>query len=81
MHTSQTESAKKDRVNLSMNSELVQKAKALNINLSKELEKHLDKLVAERQQQVWKEENQEAIKQYNSRVLTDGLFGDKLRQF
>lgn len=73
--------AQKRPVNVRMNSDLVAQAKALKINLSKELENHLVELVAEKQRQVWKDENQTAIKQYNDRVAEHGLFSDGFRQF
>jgi antitoxin CcdA len=73
--------APKRPLNIRINSDLVAQAKALQINLSKELENHLAALVAERQRQAWKKENQPAIEQYNTRITQNGLFGDELRQF
>ena len=68
-------------VNVRMNSDLVAQAKSLKINLSKELESHLAELVAERRRQAWKEENKEAIEEYNARIAKDGLFGEEFRRF
>ncbi len=73
--------APKRPVNVRMNSDLVDQAKALKINLSRKLETHLAELVAERQRQAWKEENQEAIAQYNTRIFEEDVFSKQLRQF
>ncbi|MBF0587731.1 MAG: type II toxin-antitoxin system CcdA family antitoxin [Magnetococcales bacterium] len=73
--------APKRPVNVRMNSDLVAQAKSLKINLSRELEAHLAELVAKRQRQAWKEENKEAIDQYNTRIFEVDVFGKQLRQF
>ena len=73
--------APKRPVNVRINSDLVSQAKALKINISQELESHLAEVVAERKRQTWKEENKEAVEDYNRRIEQDGLFSDGERLF
>jgi len=73
--------AKKKNTNLSINSDLLQKAKQQNINLSKSLEKTLENELREKEQQRWEEESKEAIESYNQRVQKNGLFSDHFRSF
>jgi antitoxin CcdA len=80
--------AKEDRAgcakraaNLSVNAELLDAAKALDINLSATLEKALDEAVRARKREKWLEENREAIAAYNRRIARDGLAGDHVRAF
>jgi antitoxin CcdA len=80
--------AKEDRAgyakraaNLSVNAELLDAAKALEINLSATLEKALDEAVRARKREKWLEENREAIAAYNRRIARDGLAGDHVRAF
>ena len=74
-------SAPKKPVNVHVNSELLLQARALKINLSQALEFRLSELVAKGRRQAWKEQNREAIAEYNDRVTQDGVFGDKARVF
>lgn len=71
----------KKATNLSINNELLKQAKELNINLSKTLEEKLIELIHEKQAQQWLEENQSAIKAYNTRIESDGMFSDGVRKF
>jgi len=73
--------ASKKPTNLSINSDLLQKAKALHINLSKALEQRLVEMLLEEKRREWREENREAIDAYNRRIETDGVFSDGLRKF
>ncbi|HQS67974.1 MAG TPA: type II toxin-antitoxin system CcdA family antitoxin, partial [Sulfuricurvum sp.] len=59
--------APKKSANLSINSDLIQQAKALKINLSKLLEEKLAQTIAAQKESVWIDENKEAIEEY--RVL------------
>lgn len=74
-------SAKKRAVNLSLDNALVEDARAQGINLSKFLEAHLRKDLQKRREQLWREENREAIRQYNEIVAERGSFGDRFRRF
>jgi antitoxin CcdA len=73
--------APKKATNLSVNSDLLKKAKALDINLSAALEQALEELVKTRQKEAWLKENHEAIEKYNKHVDEYGVFSDGLRNF
>jgi antitoxin CcdA len=74
-------SASKKAANLSINSDLLQKAKNLHINLSQALEQRLIEMLLEEKRREWKAENQEAIEDYNRRIEAEGMFSDGLRRF
>lgn len=67
--------------NLSIRSDLLEQARQLNINLSREFEQFLAEVVRQRQQERWREANQEAIDAYNRHFDRDGLWSDGLRSF
>ena len=73
--------APKKNTNLSLNSDLLVKARALKVNLSVTLEKALTHILAESRAKMWKQENRAAIKAYNTFVNKHGCFGDEYRQF
>jgi antitoxin CcdA len=73
--------APKKATNLSINSDLLQKAKSYNINLSKNFEIYLNQLVKEKEEKKWEEENLLAIASFNERVEKQGVFSDGLRSF
>lgn len=73
--------APKKPTNVSINSDLLAKAKALKINLSATLETALTELVNARQRELWKQENRQAIEAYNQMVEERGTFSDDLRSF
>jgi len=73
--------APKKPTNLSLNSDLLKKTKALNINLSATLEQALQAKLAENAAEKWVKENNRAIKAYNESVEKNGLFADEHRQF
>lgn len=73
--------APKKATNLSINSDLLIRAKELDINLSAALEQALAQLLKQRQQEQWLTENREAIAAYNQEVERHGSFGDELRSF
>ena len=73
--------APKKSTNLSINSELLRQAKECRINISHTLELRLAELLREEQIRRWKEENREAIEDYNCRIETHGTFSDGLRRF
>jgi antitoxin CcdA len=80
MYPYNTEAPKK-ATNLSINSDLLSQAKALNINLSAALEQALVHTLRQRRQEQWLLENREAINAYNDHVEAHGVFGDGLRSF
>lgn len=73
--------ARKQPTNLSIRSDLLQKARARKINLSQTLEKSLEKILREQDRQAWLEENREAMKAANRFVAEHGLWSDGLRRF
>ena len=68
-------------IKLSVNSDLLDRAHELNINLSSTLELALKKTLAEQQAKQWKTENRTAIKVYNDFVESNGCFSDDYRNF
>lgn len=82
MHTELYDSnAPKKPANLSINSDLLLQARQHRINLSQALETRLAELLREYKQQHWREENREAVAEYNRRIEAHGCFSDGLRQF
>ena len=73
--------APKKAANLSINSDLLNQAKALGINLSSTLEQALTVAIGEKQRQQWLQDNQQSIAQFNSRIDNEGCFSDGLRSF
>lgn len=73
--------ASKKSTNLSINSDLLQQAKDHRINLSKALEQRLIEMLLEEKRREWREENREAIEEYNRRIEASGAFSDGLRKF
>jgi len=74
-------SAPRKPTNLSINADLLNHARALNLNLSQLLEQRLIEVVRERLRECWLEENREALDDYNQRIKRDGVFSDGLRRF
>jgi len=73
--------AKKKATNLSINSDLLKKAKELHINISNSLEKTLIELIKEKEIKNWKAQNHTSIDSYNERVAKHGTFSDDMRSF
>jgi antitoxin CcdA len=73
--------APKKSTNLSINSDLLRQAKERRINISQALELRLAELLREEKSRRWKEENREAIEDYNRRIKARGAFSDGLRRF
>ena len=73
--------APKKPTNVSINVELLQEARRLNLNLSQALEERLVELLREARRRRWLEENREALEDYNRFVERHGAFSDEVRQF
>lgn len=73
--------AKKKPTNVSINSDLLEKAKLYKINISATVEKSLVQLIKEKEIENWEKENIKAINEYNERIKKDGLFSDGVRSF
>ncbi len=67
--------------NVSINSDLLAKAKGFNINLSATLEHALAEQLRAEQRAQWLRENADAIQAYNQFVETNGTFSDSVRKF
>ncbi|GHE23012.1 type II toxin-antitoxin system CcdA family antitoxin [Halomonas urumqiensis] len=81
MHARYDLTAPKRAANLSINSDLLAKSRALNINLSATLEHALQEELVNRESARWVEENRTAIARYNEFVEQHGCFGDEFREF
>jgi len=73
--------APKRPTNLTVNSDLLDTAKKLKINISAILEEALAKKVQQETADAWLSENKVAIKQYNEFIDDNGVFSDGLRKF
>ena len=73
--------ALKKATNVSINSDLLLKAKKLKINLSATLEAALIEKVNIKQRELWKQKNQEAVDAYNQQIAEKGVFSDGLKLF
>ena len=59
----------------------MQRAKALDLNLSDVVESALEQAIIAAEQARWLAENQEAIDYYNAFVEKHGVFGEEFRDF
>jgi antitoxin CcdA len=73
--------APKKATNLSVNADLLNRARELDINLSATLEQALVEVLRQRQRERWLAENRGAIAAYNDHVENHGDFSDGLRTF
>lgn len=73
--------APKKAANLSVNSDLLRRARALNINLSATLEAALAEVLKSHEREQWLAENRAAMAAYNAMVERDGVFSDGQRTF
>jgi len=73
--------APKKATNLSVNSDLLSKSRALGINLSATLEEALQAKLARADAEKWAIENRGAIRAYNEFVEKNGCFGEEYREF
>jgi antitoxin CcdA len=78
--TSSSQTSKR-AANVSVNGALLEKAKALKINLSATLESALADAVRARERDLWRSQNKSAIDAYNRLVEKQGTFGDGTRTF
>ena len=68
---------KKRAVNVFVDTELIDAARRMRINLSETLENRLRTIVRADQEKRWLEENRAAIEAYNARVAQHGLLSDE----
>jgi antitoxin CcdA len=69
--------SKKRAVNLFVDTELLDEARRLRINISETLESRLRTIVRSELERRWLEANKVAIEAYNLRVARDGLLADE----
>lgn len=81
MQINQSNIKTKKRTNLSISAPLLQEAKSLKINISQAAENGIAEAVRLRKQQIWLEENADAIKSSNDFVNENGLPLSKFRTF
>ena len=75
------ENATKKPTNLSVNSDLLSKARKQKINLSATLEHALESELRKTERENWLNNNKKAIDSLNKLVEKNGLFSDKYRIF
>ena len=73
--------APKKPTNLTINSDLLIKAKELKINISSVLEQALAERLKQTQKDEWLMENSESIASYNEHIEQFGVFSDTVRTF
>ena len=73
--------APKKAANLSINSDLLRKTRALKINLSATLEHALKEELAKSESARWADKNRAAIERYNGFIGEHGCFSDEFRAF
>lgn len=73
--------APKKAANVSVNSDLLRRAKELGVNLSQTLEMQLEQIVRDAARQRWLEENREALESFNRYIEKYGSALDKHRAF
>ena len=71
----------KKSTNLSINSDLLRRARDHKINLSRTLEERLIEILRHEEREAWLTENATAIEEYNARIEKNGVFSDGLRSF
>jgi antitoxin CcdA len=71
----------KKAINLSLDSELLAKARAEGINLSASFERSLKLEVANLETERWKHENASALEAMIDRITNEGVAGDQYRRF
>lgn len=81
MRSARDSKAAKKPTNVSINSDLLKRARELEINLSALLERALEAYMKQHAGDQWREENREAIAKYNELVDANGVFSDGIRRF
>ena len=74
-------SAPKKPTNFTVNSDLLNQAKDLKMNISSVLESALIESIKKAKKEVWINENKTAMKDYNEKIKEYGLFSDEIRTF
>ena len=75
----ETRTTRRRATNVSLRADLVEAARSLGVNLSKEFESRLEALVQERRAELWKKETQGAIAAYTRYFEKHGIWNEDLR--
>ena len=81
LHAAYDVSASKRPTNVSINADLLAKAKDLGVNLSQTLEEGLKARITEERRKRWLEENKAAFAACNEHFEKYGLWSDGIRMF
>ena len=73
--------APKRAVNLSLNSQVLDLAKEMGMNISQTVDQLLSAEVQRQYWERWQTDNAKAIAEYNARIEREGLFSDRVRTF
>ena len=74
-------SAPKKATNLSLNNDLLNKARDLKVNLSATLEQALREKLEATESEKWKRDNKASIEAYNDFVVQNGCLNDEYRDY
>jgi len=72
---------RKKATNLSVDDQLLARARELKLNLSQVFEAGLADAIRAREAEAWLKRNKAALDAYNERVEKQGVFSDGLRSF
>ena len=71
----------KKATNLTLNSKVLEVARELGMNVSQTVDALLAKEVERVYWERWKEQNKDAMEDYNARIRREGIWGAKYRTF
>ena len=74
------QNAPKRAINLSLNTEVVNTAKGLGMNISQTVDELLTKEVLRVYWERWNDDNRAAIEAYNARIEREGTFSQRIRK-
>jgi antitoxin CcdA len=72
---------RKKATNLSIDHDLLERARRLKLNLSQAVEAGLAEAIRRHERAQWLEKNRAALEAYNEHVEKHGVFSDGLRSF
>lgn len=81
MSDAQFKRTRKRPTNLSVDPELLRRAKALGINVSSVLDDSLRARIRQEEQRRWLEDNKEAFEALNRETREHGVWSERLRRF
>jgi antitoxin CcdA len=79
--TASTARRRKKAANLSVDEQLLARARHLKLNLSQVLEAGLAEAIRRRESEAWLKKNRAALDAYNEHVEKHGVFSEGLRSF